>query len=383
MGRLAFFGDNKQINIWHSENRELTQLTYPLFDGERAPCLWPTWSKDGEWIAYFQPLQPEAPARLCIAQVDGLDMAVLAEFHDRQPIYMHWSPTGTHLAVVEQSPEGLELVVYPINGSGSIPIDDGAPIFFQWLSDGTGLIAHVVHPIRQTSRVQFYSLEDSNTDWVISEDSGGFCAPVFWNEKLLFAEQLSGKTHLMAFCLKTEEKDTLCVLDGVLSIQPRPNHSQVAIGMSGAQLGTQRGIRLLDTVTGQLDIITEQKDERLAWQSMFWTPDGSKLLMSAGNRSQRWLEWQFWDDDGEHIINQFIPTQEQFFFLHFFEQFAHSHQIISTDSTHFYFSGYEAPNQRVDMPARPWIFKGTLEEGADFEAVEHGLFPTVQPRTVT
>lgn len=383
MGRLAFLGDNKQINIWHSENRALKQLTYPLFEGEKAPCLWPTWSKDGEWIAYFQPLQQNVPARLCIAQVDGLDMAVLAEFHDRQPIYMHWSPTGTHLAVVEQSPEGLELVVYAINGSGSIPIDDGAPIFFQWLPDGTGLIAHVVHPIRQTSRVQFYSLEDSNIDWVISEDSGGFCAPVFWNEKLLFAEQLSGKTHLMAFCLKTEEKDTLCVLDGVLSIQPRPNHSQIAIGMSGAQLGTQKGIRLLDTVTGQLDIITEQKDERLAWQSMFWTPDGSKLLMSAGNRSQRWLEWQFWDDDGEHIINQFIPTQEQFFFLHFFEQFAHSHQIISTDSTHFYFSGYEAPNQRVDMPARPWIFKGTLEDGADFEAVDHGLFPTVHPRRAT
>lgn len=379
MERVAFLGDNKQINIWHSENRTLKQLTYPLLEGEKVPSLWPTWSSDGRWMAYFQPLQPDVPARLCIAQVNGLDMAVLAEFRDRQPIYMHWSPTGTHLAVVEQSPEGLELVVYPVNGSRSIPIDDGAPIFFQWLPDGTGLVAHVVHPVRQTSRVQFYSLEDSNTDWVISEDSGGFCAPVFWNGRLLFAEQRSGQTHLQSFCLNTEQSDTLCVLDGVLSIQPRPNHLQIAIGMSGAQMGSQKGVKLLDTTTGELDTITVKKDERLAWQSMFWTPDGSKLLMSAGNRAQRWLEWQFWDDDGEHIINQFIPTQEQFFFLHFFEQFVHSHQIISTDSTYFYFSGYEAPNQRVDMPARPWVFRGRLEEGADFEAIEHGLFPTVQP----
>ncbi len=288
---------------------------------------------------------------------------------------MHWSPTGKHLAVVEQSPEGLELVVYPVNGSRSIPIDDGAPIFFQWLPDGTGLIAHIVHPIRLTSRVQFYSLEDSNIDWVISEDSGGFCAPVFWNERLLFAEQFDGRTHLKSFCLKTEDSHTLCILDGVLSIQPRPNHSQMAIGISGSE----KGVKLLDATTGQLETITQQKDDRLAWLSMFWTPDGSKLLMSAGNRAQRWLEWQFWDEDGEHIINQFIPTQEQFFFLHFFEQFVHSHQIVSTDSTHFYFSGYELPNQRVDMPARPWVFRGLLEEGADFEAIEHGLFPTVQP----
>ena len=127
---------------------------------------------------------------------NGLDMIVLAEFRDRQPIYMHWSPTGTHLAVVEQSPEGLELVVYPINGSRSIPIDDGAPIFFQWLPDGTGLVAHVVHPIRQTSRVQFYSLEDSNTIGSFLRDSGGFCAPVFWNDRLFLLNSLAGQTHL-------------------------------------------------------------------------------------------------------------------------------------------------------------------------------------------
>ena len=138
----------------------------------------------------------------------------------------------------------------------------------------------------------------------------------------------------------------------------------------------------IENVGDVLETIANNDDGRLTWQSMYWTPDGSKLLISAGNRSQRWLEWQFWDDDGQHVINQFIPTQEQFFFLHFFEQFAHSHQIISTDSTHFYFSGYEAPNQRVDMPARPWVFKGLLEEGAGFEALEHGLFPTVRSRAI-
>ena len=111
----------------------------------------------------------------------------------------------------------------------------------------------------------------------------------------------------------------------------------------------QKGVHLLDLATGKLENIAHISDERLVWQSMFWTPDGSKLLLSAVNGPQRWLEWQFWDESGQHIINQFLPTREQIFFLHFFEQFVHSHPIMSSDSTHFYFSGYEAPSQRIDI----------------------------------
>lgn len=381
MAHVALLGDNKQINLWDIQESQFRQVTYPLLEGETVPCLWPTWSKDGQWIAYFQPLQSSGPARLCIAQVNGLDMAVLAEFRDRQPIYMHWSPTGKHLAVVEQSPEGLELVVYPINGSSSIPIDDGAPIFFEWVPDGSGLVAHVVHPIRQTSRVQYYSLEDSDTDWVISADSGGFCAPIFWNNKLIFAEQIVGQTHLQAFCLQTEQSNTIGVFDGVVSIQPRPLHSQIAVGLSGSQPGMHKGIQLLDLETGQVETIGENQDKRLTWQSMFWTPDGSKMLLSAVNGAQRWIEWQFWSEEGLQIINQFLPTREQVFFLHFFEQFSLSHQIISNDSNHFYFSGYEPPTQRLDAPARPWMFEGSFVKGAEFRAIEHGLFPVVQPKS--
>ncbi len=380
MERLAFLGDNKQINFWIDKDSPSRQVTYPLVEGETCPSLWPTWSPDGQWMAYFQPLQERSPARLCAAQVDGMDMVVLAEWTDRQPIYIHWSPTGKHLAVVEQSQEGIELVVYPLNGSAAIPLDDGAPIFFQWLDDGTGIVAHVVHPIRQTSRIQFYSLQDSNVDWVITEDSGGFCTPLFHQGKLLYAEQMNGMTHVKRMNLATEEGEELVALEGVLSLQPRPMHNQITIGVTGPQSNIQKGVQMLDLDTGTMHTLTEDSDERLSWQSMFWTNDGTKLLMSAVNGSQRWLEWQLWTEQkGHEIINQFIPTREQLFYLHFFDQFSLSHSILSKDNMHFYFSGYEAPHQRGEFPPRPWIFRGTLEAGCEFEALEHGLFPTVQP----
>ena len=380
MERLAFLGDNKQINLWTDRQSPLKQVTYPLAEGENVPALWPTWSPDGQWLAYFQPLQERCPARLCVAQTDGMDMIVLAEWRDRQPIYIHWSPTGKHLAVVEQSQDGIELVVYPLNGSASIPLDDGAPIFFQWLEDGTGIVAHVVHPIRQTSRIQFYSLEDSNVDWVITENSGGFCTPLFHDDKLLYAEQMNGMTHVKKMNLETEETEELVALQGVLSLQPRPLHDQIAIGVTGPQSNIQKGLQLLDLKTGLMQTLTEDSDERLSWQSMFWTNDGTKLLISAVNNSQRWLEWQLWtEQQGHEIINQFIPTREQLFYLHFFDQFSLSHSLLSKDNTHFYFSGYESPNQRGKFPPRPWLFRGTLEAGREFEALEHGLFPAVKP----
>ena len=384
MERLAFFGDNKQINLF--ENGTVKQLTYPLVEGDSAPSLWPTWSSDGQWIAYFQPLQEMAPARLCIAQVNGMEMMVLAEMRDRQPIYIHWSPTGHHLAVVEQSQHGLQLIVYPVNGSDPIVLDDGAPIFFQWLENGTGIVAHVVHPIHRTSRIQFYSLEESTTDWVISEDSGGFCTPLFQDGKLLYAEQIGGLTHVKRMSLDTEEAETLCALEGVLSLHPRPFHNSLAIGVTGPQPTLKKGVQLMDLDTGELKPITTDSDERLSWQSMFWTPDGSKLLLSAVNGAQRWLEWQLWTEaKGHEVINQFLPTREQLFFLHFFDQFAVSHSIVSTDSEHFYFSAYESPHQRVEFPPRPWLFRGVLEAGSEFRALEHGLFPAVdriRPSTV-
>lgn len=381
MERLAFLGDNKQVNLW--QNNKSKQITYPLQEGETTPALWPTWSPDGQWIAYFQPLTDRSPARLCVTQASGMDMMVLAEMQDRQPIYIHWSPLGTHIAVVEQSPEGLELVVYPLNGSRAIPLDDGAPIFFQWTPDGTGIVAHIVHPVRQTSRIQYYSLEDSNTDWVITEHSGGFYTPLFLNGRLLYAEQFDGLTHIKQMDLNTEQTDTLFALEGMLSLHPRPNHSQIAIGVSGPQPQLPKGIHLFDLNTGEQQRITEDNQKNLSWQSMFWSPNGEKLLLSAVNGQQRWLEWQMWSEgEGHQVIHSFVPTREQLFYLHFFDQFTLSHPILSSDNQHFYFSGYEAPTQRQDTLPRPWIFRGEMKMGGSFEALEHGLFPTRQPSSL-
>ena len=91
------------------------------------------------------------------------------------------------------------------------------------------------------------------------------------------------------------------------------------------------------------------------------------------------MKWQFWDNNDNVIkdIGKFWPTREQLFFLHFFEQFSLSHNILSADGEAFYFSAYEPPTERSSSPPKPFIFRGIFEENATFDPLLVGLFPAL------
>ena len=367
--KLVYLGNNKELFI-HTDDSD-TQLTYPLEEGTSLPSIWPSWSPDGQWVAYFQPPQDDGIARVCVAQVHGMEVMVLAELTDRMPIYLYWSPTGKHLAVIEQA-DTLELVVYPLNGQKPIVLDDGAPIFFQWCPDGLAIVAHILHPLNRTSKVQFYSLEDSELDEVISESAGRFCTPVFLQDQLIFAEKMGRFVQVQMYNLQSKEKTTLCTFEGMLAFQVHPIKAQLAIAVNSSEDANQNGVFLFDVSTGDCRKILDAPI-----QSMFWHPQGDKLLFSEIDLENRLLEWKFWDGQNSQLIGQFIPTREQLFFLHFFEQFSLSHSIVSSVEEAFFFSGYEDLLTRDGGLPKPLIFKGYFREDNPFESLNIGLFPSV------
>lgn len=373
MSRLVYLARNKELHVFDPDLGTEEQVTYPFVTGKQIPSIWPVWSPDGRWIAYFQPPVQGEKAKICVTEVDGIEMLVLAEMDGRLPIYIYWSPDSERLAVIEQA-DTLELQVYSLDGSKAIALDDGAPIFFSWTPDSKGIVAHLIHPIERRSRVQYYSILDSDDDYIISEQSGGFCAPVFLNGQLIFAEKEGSLTQVLLYDLKTKAKTPLCAFNGVLALQPRPNYNQLAIAITSKGDGSPYlGVQLFDLETGKLEMIHSE-----AIQSLFWAKDGSKLLMSSVNVEHQWLEWSFWDGEDVKMICTFRPTREQVFFLHFFEQFSLSHQIISPEGDEFYFTGYESPEQRREEMPQPMIFRSSLEEDGIVEPVMVGLFPSLE-----
>ena len=372
MTKLVYLARDKELHLFDLELGSNEQLTYPFYPGKQIPSIWPVWSPDRRWIAYFQPPVQGEKAKICVTEVDGLEMLVLAEMEERLPIYIYWSPDSKRLAVIEQT-ETLELLVYSLDGSKPISLDDGAPIFFCWTPDSSGIIAHLVHPIERRSRVEYYSILDSDCDYIISTQAGGFCAPVFLNGQLIFAEKVGSLTQVFLYDLLTRRKTPLCAFNGVLALQPRPNRNQIAIAVTEKADGSPyMGVQLFDLETGKLQVIHSEPV-----QALFWTPDGENLLLSSINLEQQWLEWSFWDGETVSLICNFRPTREQVFFLHFFEQFSLSHQIITPEGDEFYFSGYEPPEKRTEEFPQPMIFRASLEKLGGLEPMMVGLFPSL------
>ena len=383
MQKMVYLGTNKELFVYTPDIVEQKQLTYPL-DEAMGPAIWPVWSPDGKWIAYFQATAEDGASCICIAQVDGMDVLVLAELRERTPLYLHWSPSGKYLACVEQA-ELLELVVYCIATGKRTVLDDGAPIFFQWLPNQERIVAHIIKPFASTSRIQLYDIEDSEVDYVISTKSGGFASPVFMQDQLLFVEKHQDVSAVQLYNLQSREQTTLCGVAGGVSLQPRPHHNQLAMAVASPNQQAQRSsVQLLDLYTGKLDTIIEE-----TVQSIFWTPNGEKLLYSRVDTENKWLEWKYWHKQQIHTVGQFIPTREQLFFLHFFEQFSLSHNIISADSASFYFSGFEMEHPEKEQrgwSVQAWIIKASLENVVEtdretthspFENIAMGLFPSL------
>jgi len=265
------------------------------------------------------------------------------------------------------------MVVYPIDGGKPILLDEGSPIFFEWAPNGFGIVAHLLHPIRRTSKVKYYSIVDSELDYVVSKKSGGFCSPVFLNDQLIFAEQIGDITQLVLHNLNSNESTNLCSFDGVLAIQPRPGKLQIAIAVTTRGDGSPyTGIQLLDLNDGELTCMYEG-----AAQSLFWNSTGEKLLMSHLDNVGRCMRWNYLEDGQIKQLGKFWPTREQLFYLHFFEQFSLSHNTLSNDGNTFYFSGYEPPRERSTKIPKPIIFKGTLEDQSPFEPIVIGKFPSL------
>lgn len=373
MSRLVYLARDKELHLFDLEQGTDEQLTYPFVQGKLIPSIWPSWSPDNKWIAYFQPPVQGEKAKLCATEVDGLEMMVLAEMEGRLPIYMYWSPDSKRIAVIEQA-ETLELFVYSLDGAKPISLDDGAPIFFSWTPDSEGIVAHLVHPIERRSRVEYYSVLDSDEDYLISSQSGGFCTPVFLDQQLVYAEKNGSLTQVYLYDLTTRQKTPLCAFHGVVALQPRPNHNQLAIAVTAKGDGSPYvGVQIFDVETGKLETIHAE-----AIQSMFWSPDGSKLLISFVNIEKQYLEWSCWNGEAVFPISPFRPTREQLFFLHFFEQFSLSHQIISPEGDEFFFTGYLSPELRDEEFPQPMVFRASLEAEGVMEPMMVGLFPSLE-----
>jgi TolB protein len=136
----------------------------------------PTWSADGEWIAYDCGDSGATPSELhglCMTTVEGSNNRVLTNsVHDHFPV---WSPDGTRIAFMHWQHDHWEIYIMNADGSGRWPLTSSSAyveprpnnVSPAWSPDGE----HIVFLSDRGGRWEFYVMnaDGSNQRKILEE----------------------------------------------------------------------------------------------------------------------------------------------------------------------------------------------------------------------
>lgn len=290
----------------------------PPVGGSRVPARTAVWSATGQWTAWSLAAEEAAD------ELDGVqEIRIHHEGSDTNEIvsaaltafYLCPSPCGRWLSHLSPGPLGLELGVSDVYTGELRIIERGQPLFWAWSPDASRIAVHVER------RVLVVPM-DGGTPVVVTEGAGSFVAP-WWTPdgSVVFAED----GRLRAFGPDGEVTD--------LPVQSTTG--RFALDPDGRRIALVEVVDdvprlvVLDLLTGERDTVVDA--ERTA--AFFWSPDGRRLaaLVLAGRREFCWVVF-----DGAETV-RLPPFRPNMGWLRevlpFFEQYAQSHAVWSSDST--------------------------------------------------
>ena len=364
-GKIAFIGTD--FNVYATEFASQTghQLTSDASATHRYQ--WVTWSHNGQLAYFCCDLQfatdPETGAYVSI---DGTTPGE-PRFTGRGEaiIYAGWSPG---LCLGGTGCDVLAMLINDISG-GALRVDlaaedadepeintiaFGSPFYFNWSPGGDRIVFH-----RGGSTIDIYDVNQAEVlEDAALRSSGAFQAPA-WSpvdDRILFAVpgDENGTSDLVI-----SSGDNLTTLregiQGGLSFLWSPDGNYIAYRILNDNRYSE--IFVVDAVSGET-IAQSNLDGTL---SFFWSPDSNRLAIltlateggtfNAGTGSEMTaisqpvqnitgVTWNVLDVQQSQVTtyNTFIPTSDMVYLMAYFDQFAHSHQLWSPDSSHLVYS---------------------------------------------
>lgn len=369
-GRVALVGVDQQIHVVDPAGRRSRQLSYPKVSSAlsrwgavagQGSSSWPCWSPDGRWIACFQSREEDGPLSVVSAlEADGVEERELAELSGLAPIYAQWEPGGRRLAVLSQADQELELGLCDLDDLGRYrPVERGVPLFFSWAPDGGRLLIHV-GSAEGLSRILLQRADGKGEPIVLPDPPGSFCTPVYSGSRPVYVGGHLGRSWLCVARPDGGRSLALGAFDGLVAVLPDPSAPRVAVGAAPRGEGTPyEGLWVAPLDGGPMARVTED-----AVMAFFWAPDGGRLLYASPDLVSSCLRWRSVELASGKIrdLCPFWPSRELLFYLHFFEQFATSHPLVSPDSRSLVFASYAASEQGTPDTARCHVLAIDLDD---------------------
>ena len=327
--RLAILDQDGNVLVISPDGSNVAEVTENA--GRTAVYTQPTWSTDGEYLAWGQ-VTPEGAA----LGVHDLDAGVTSlTGMTNPPFYLSWSPEGSSLGVLHNGEEGLDFeLVDPIGPTAEV-VSTGVPFYFSWEPSGDRVVSHIGE-----SRFEIIARDGSTTE--LAPTSSSYLAPQ-WTP--------GGILHIDNRSLVQEAADGTRVaivdVEGLTMFVANDRASHVAVQSLTGDGGIT--VSLVDHVVTRpnaVSVVDIEEDSVIEVSlvpavAFFWSPDGDSLLLMTPSPTTRGLDLTVWDIDGSTArCVVFVPSQtlaEEV--LPFFPQYAQSLSLWSPDSSAFAYPG--------------------------------------------
>lgn len=360
----------------------LVQETRP-----RSPAMhygWPTFSPDGSKLAFAWAGRRADGNRFGVSVYDfntGQTLDIFSSPMERV-VYIFWTPPGKTLSFLLEEPRGLDLALAGLKEHAPVRVmATGEPLFFDWSRDGKRLVVHAgqrdAPPSGAEVKLIRVTAVDHSVEKVLAKGSIVFRTPA-WSpdgRHLAYVANHDSEIYLTVAGPDASNPRPLAALPvGMDSFvwSPDSRHIAFSTGVIGEQ-GLFHGIKLLDVQGGQVKQLTD--DNLFAY---FFSPNGRYLAYVAVPAHRTYYVWKLIDlkTGKTKALENFIPTHEELFALHYFDQIALSHTIWSPDSKAFIYAGVNLagappPGLRLVPPPHLWMV-----------SVDSGKAKSVEPATL-
>lgn len=327
--RLAVIDGDGNVVVMHGDGSNRVEVAETGAEDPRVYAQ-PIWSPDGSLLSWAQ-VTPTGFAYV-IQPPDGGPPTEISM--SAFPFYAYWSPSGDRIGLLRNGQSEVVLELAEVTAGRTSIVDADAPYYFSWSPEGDELIAHA-------GADRLVSRDADGVETAQRSTGNGYLAPQWVADGVIHIDE--GQLVLTD---ADGESATLARVTGLTIFVANSEGTRVALqsltqddGLSVALAQTStiptNSVQVLDIATGGL---TQVIDRPAA--GLFWSPDGSSLLVVAPDESRSSLIASVWD--GETLVDYatYVPSSAQVRDLFpFFPQYAQSLSFWSADSSAFVLVG--------------------------------------------
>ena len=359
--RIAYIGSDNNVYTINGDGtgrQRLTQLDFgPVvrrtslgFPQARTSFYaWPTWSPDGQKIAVSRVVSEGTlddgielrSIDLASGVTNGRETVVFTnapgsgQVAQGAPHYIYWHPDSERVTFLAAEAGGLALYLGPVDGSDDVEeVISGGPLYFTWSPDGESALLHVGQELLLSQSA------DAGKRKLLPPENFTYRAASWSYDSARMAyidDSVFGGNNLFMADADGENPEAIAEVGTRTAFMWSPTNDLIAFSdTTDNSVPYHSVMTVVDTAAH--DVKVAINEPILAF---IWSPDGSRIVYVSIDRAAQQFSWKVLAMDGTlpRLLTDFIPSDDLFTMLSFFDQYAYSNSLWSPDGTQLVFSG--------------------------------------------